>query len=41
MRSTISYGGDAVLPTNHHQISPAEGKKVAYAPLSPSDFLLA
>lgn len=37
-----SYGGDAVLADKSiTKISQLKGKKVAYAPLSPSDFLLA
>ncbi len=37
-----SYGGDAVLAAKPiSKISELKGKKVAYAPLSPSDFLLA
>ncbi|MBU2641752.1 MAG: ABC transporter substrate-binding protein [Gammaproteobacteria bacterium] len=37
-----SYGGDAVLAEKSiTKISQLKGKKVAYAPLSPSDFLLA
>lgn len=37
-----SYGGDAVLADKSiTQVSQLKGKKVAYAPLSPSDFLLA
>lgn len=37
-----SYGGDAVLADKAiTKISQLKGKKVAYAPLSPSDFLLA
>jgi len=37
-----SYGGDAVVAAKPiSKISELKGKKVAYAPLSPSDFLLA
>ena len=37
-----SYGGDAVVAAKPiSKISDLKGKKVAYAPLSPSDFLLA
>jgi len=37
-----SYGGDAVLAAKPiSKISELKGKKVAYAPLSPSDFLIA
>jgi len=37
-----SYGGDAILAAKPiTKISELKGKKVAYAPLSPSDFLLA
>lgn len=37
-----SYGGDAVLADKSiTKVSQLKGKKVAYAPLSPSDFLLA
>ena len=37
-----SYGGDAVVTAKPiSKISDLKGKKVAYAPLSPSDFLLA
>lgn len=37
-----SYGGDAVLAKKSiTKVSQLKGKKVAYAPLSPSDFLLA
>lgn len=37
-----SYGGDAVLAEKSiTKVSQLKGKKVAYAPLSPSDFLLA
>lgn len=37
-----SYGGDAVVAAKSiTRISDLQGKKVAYAPLSPSDFLLA
>ncbi len=37
-----SYGGDAVLADKSiSTVSQLKGKKVAYAPLSPSDFLLA
>lgn len=37
-----SYGGDAIVATKPiSKISDLKGKKVAYAPLSPSDFLLA
>jgi NitT/TauT family transport system substrate-binding protein len=37
-----SYGGDAVVADKSiNKISELKGKKVAYAPLSPSDFLIA